>query len=468
MDLVEAGAGHSGRRPAGRALEPDRAALVRGLLEAQVVRLAGGDLLAEQGVVVDAAYGFVAEVEGRLGEGGGHGGAGEGSVDEQGAFVGALDAPVLSLVVEDELVAEASCGLGEVFGDLVGIGAVGRQDPGGKAERGQRGQGVDRVRAGPLAGAVQDKAEYELRVPADALSGLGVAVRVPAAGSDEERGGVPEDPFVGAAAVVPACGDLDGRETAMLAGFVVPGGNRGGVDADIALPALEQAPAVSEADRDQDQAVTDLLQQGPAAYSFGIGVLPGRDRDHGLVGGQPTAAVAAEGVQRGGQPVEGPVDATGERVSSVSVERVGIRNPQPAPGRSPQLVQENAADIREARAAVVVQRQQQSHQHGPHRQALRSGPPCQLGVDQLEHTSAVQESVELADFGVLDLERRVGDWPWPALPDLLRTPPGPRLGHRSGPRRSRAAVALSMGGTRCCQRAREAAEASPAACAIRW
>ncbi|WP_327132408.1 hypothetical protein OG311_16400 [Streptomyces sp. NBC_01343] len=224
---MKRGAGHSGRRPAGRALEPDRAAFVRGLLEAQVVRLAGGDLLTEQGVVVDAAYGFVAEVEGRLGQGGGHSGAGEGPVDEQGAFVGALDTPVLSLVVEDELVAEASCGLGEVFGDLVGVGAVGHQDPGGEPERGQRGQGMDRVRADPLAGAVQDKAEYELRVLADALSGLGVAVRVPAAGGDEERGGVPEDPFGGAAAIVPAGGDLDRRETTMLAGLVMPGGNRG-------------------------------------------------------------------------------------------------------------------------------------------------------------------------------------------------------------------------------------------------
>lgn len=113
VDLVEAGAGHGGRRSAGRALEPDCAAFVRGFLEAQVVGLAGGDLLTEQGVVVDAAYGFVAEAEGCLGEGGGQGGAREGPVDEQGAFVGALDAPVLSLVVEDELVAEASCGLGE-------------------------------------------------------------------------------------------------------------------------------------------------------------------------------------------------------------------------------------------------------------------------------------------------------------------------------------------------------------------
>lgn len=225
---------------------------------------------------------------------------------------------------------------------------------------------------------------------------------------------------------------------------------------------------MSEADRDQDQAIADLLQQSPAAHSFGIRVLPSRDRDRGLVSGQPTAPVTAKGVQSGGQPVEGPVDTAGKRVPSVSVERAGIRNPQPAPGRSPQLVQENPADIREARAVVVVQRQQESHQHGPHRQALRPGTACQLGVDQLEHTRAVQESVELTDLRVRDRERCVGDRPGPALPDLLRTPPGPGPGHRSGPRSSRAAVASSTGGTKCCQRDSDAAEASPAACAIRW
>ncbi|MET9321715.1 hypothetical protein ABZX75_16210 [Streptomyces sp. NPDC003038] len=110
VDLVEARAGHCGRGPAGGALESDRATLVRGFFEAEEVRLAGGDLLAKPGVVVDAAYVFVIEAEGGLGQSGGHGGACEGSVDQQGAVMGALDASVLLLVVEDELVAEAAGG----------------------------------------------------------------------------------------------------------------------------------------------------------------------------------------------------------------------------------------------------------------------------------------------------------------------------------------------------------------------
>ncbi|MET9321716.1 hypothetical protein ABZX75_16215 [Streptomyces sp. NPDC003038] len=279
---------------------------------------------------------------------------------------------------------------------------------------------------------------------------------------------MPEDPFIGAPAEVPAGRELDGGKTPSSAGRAVPGGNRGGVDADVALPALEQAAAVSEADRGQDQAVADLLQQDPAAQELAIYALPRRDSKCCLIGGQSSTPVDPMRVEDGGQPVEGPVDAPGEGVPSVIVERGGIRNPQPAPGGHPQLVQKNTADVREARTAVVVQGQQQSHEHGPYRQSVRTGSARQLGVDQLQRTGAAQESVELADLRVRDLERRVGDRPRPALPDLLRTPPGPGLAHLSGPRRSRVAVASSTGGTRCCQRARDAAEASLAAWAIRW
>ncbi|MDH6627908.1 hypothetical protein M2271_005737 [Streptomyces sp. LBL] len=133
-------------------------------------------------------------------------------------MVGALDAPVLLLVVEDYLVAEAAGRLREVFGDLVGVGAVGRQQPGRETERDEPGQGVDRVRAGALARGVQDEAERELRMAADAPARLRVSGGVAAAGRDQQGGGVPEDPFVGASAVVPARGEFDGGEATSFAG----------------------------------------------------------------------------------------------------------------------------------------------------------------------------------------------------------------------------------------------------------
>lgn len=56
-----------------------------------------------------------------------HGGAGEGAVEEKGALVGVLDARVLLLVVENQLVAHGADRPGEVLGGLVGVGANGRQ-----------------------------------------------------------------------------------------------------------------------------------------------------------------------------------------------------------------------------------------------------------------------------------------------------------------------------------------------------
>ncbi|MEU2502877.1 hypothetical protein [Streptomyces sp. NRRL S-1314] len=40
--------------------------------------------------------------------------------------MGALNAPMLLLVVEDQLVADGADRPGEVLGDLIGVGAVGR------------------------------------------------------------------------------------------------------------------------------------------------------------------------------------------------------------------------------------------------------------------------------------------------------------------------------------------------------
>lgn len=219
-------------------------------------RLGAGGLLPAE---VDVAYGFVVEPAGRVGQSGGHGGAGEGSVDEEGTLVPALDAPVLLLVVEDQPVAQAAGRLCEVLGDLVGVGAVGGQQPGREAERDEPGQGVDRVRADALARGVQDEAERELRVAADAFAGLRVVGGLSPAGRDQKGRGVPEDPFLGASAVVPARGEFDGGEATSFAGRAVPGRKRGGVGADVVLPVLEQSPAVSEADGDQDETVADLL-----------------------------------------------------------------------------------------------------------------------------------------------------------------------------------------------------------------
>ncbi|MDK1476547.1 hypothetical protein QNO07_24605 [Streptomyces sp. 549] len=72
MDLVEAGTHHGGRGPAGRALEPDRALLVGGLLELEEVRFPARDPF--------AAF----------------------------ASADALDAPVLLFVVENQSVAQGA------------------------------------------------------------------------------------------------------------------------------------------------------------------------------------------------------------------------------------------------------------------------------------------------------------------------------------------------------------------------
>ncbi|MFF1421156.1 hypothetical protein [Streptomyces sp. NPDC058280] len=189
--------------------------------------------------------------------------------------MGALDAPVLLFVVENQLVAQGADRLGEVLGDLVGVGPVGGQQPCREAERSKLGQGVDRVRANALARGVQDEAERQLRVAADAFTGLRVTSAMSLAGSDQKTGGVSEDSFLSAPAVVPAGSELDGCEAPPFARRLVPGRNRSGVGADIALPALEQAPAVGSADGDQHQTVTDLLQQLPPTFTLGVRIFPG-------------------------------------------------------------------------------------------------------------------------------------------------------------------------------------------------
>lgn len=384
-------------------------------------------------------------------------------------MAGALEAAVLHFVVEGQLVAQAACGGREMDGDLVGVGAVGRQQPCRKAERGKLGEAVDHIRAGALARGVQDQTEHELRMPADAFTGPRVGGGVPSARSDQKRGGVSEDSLLGPSAVVPARGDVDGGETPPFAVRVVPCRDWGGVGADIALPALEQTPAVGEADADQRQTVADLLQYLPPPLALGVVVLPGAGHGSGLMGGQPTAPVTALGVEGRGQPVEGLVDAAGERDPGVLVAPAAVRDAEPGPCGGPQLIDQHPADIREAGAVVVVQREQQPHQHGPDREPFRARSAFQFVVDQLKGSGLAEKRAELADLGVGDQRGCVGDRPRPALPDLLRAPPGPGLGHRrSGPRRSRAAVASSTGGTRCCQRARDAEDASPAAWAIRW
>lgn len=149
VGLVEAGADHRGRGACGGALQPDRASCVCGLFEAEEVRLAGLDELRELLVVVDLAHGFVVQAGCGVGESGGYGGAGQGAVDEEGALVGALDTALLLFVVEDELVAQAAGGLGEMRADLIGVGTVGGQYPGREAERDEGGEGVDGVGPGP-------------------------------------------------------------------------------------------------------------------------------------------------------------------------------------------------------------------------------------------------------------------------------------------------------------------------------
>lgn len=140
--MAEAGADHRWRGACGWALQPDHGLCVCGLLEAEEVRLAGGDELRELLVVVDLAHGFVVEAGGGVCESCGHCRAGRRAVDEEGALMGALDAAVFLFVVENELVAQAAGGLGEVRAGLVGVGAIGGQDPGREAERGEGGEGA--------------------------------------------------------------------------------------------------------------------------------------------------------------------------------------------------------------------------------------------------------------------------------------------------------------------------------------
>ncbi|MEV0743797.1 hypothetical protein AB0I75_01195 [Streptomyces sp. NPDC050273] len=192
-----------------------------------------------------------------------------------------------------------------MLGDLVGVGPVGGQQPCREAERGKLGQGVDRIRADALARGVQDKAERQLRVAADALTGLRVTSAMSSAGSDQKTGGVSEDSFLSAPAVVPAGGELDGCEAPPFAGRLVPGRNRSGVGADIAPPALEQAPAVGGADGDQHQTVTDLLQQLPPMRALDVRIFPGGSDSSRLFGRQAAAPVAAMRVEDCGKPVEG-------------------------------------------------------------------------------------------------------------------------------------------------------------------
>ncbi|MFJ2607600.1 hypothetical protein ACIO13_21895 [Streptomyces sp. NPDC087425] len=118
-------------------------------------RGAGREELGERVVFAHFAYSFVVQAGGGADQSLGHRGAGEGAVDEESAGGGgALQAAVFLLVVEDELVAQAAGGDGEVGGELVGVGAVGGQQSGGQLEAvgGEAGQGVHGVRADAFAG----------------------------------------------------------------------------------------------------------------------------------------------------------------------------------------------------------------------------------------------------------------------------------------------------------------------------
>ncbi|MFJ2607601.1 hypothetical protein ACIO13_21900 [Streptomyces sp. NPDC087425] len=86
---------------------------------------------------------------------------------------------------------------------------------------------------------------------------------------------------------------------------------------------------MGELDGDQDQAVADLPQQGPAADVFGVAVLAGRGDDGGFGGGQASAALAAVRVQGGGQPVEGAVDTAGEGEPGVCVGTGEVGDAEP-------------------------------------------------------------------------------------------------------------------------------------------
>ncbi|PYC82678.1 hypothetical protein C7C46_10000 [Streptomyces tateyamensis] len=447
VQAVEASAGHRGGRAGGGALEPDGPVWVGSLLELGEVGAALGQALFQ--LLIEVPDGLVVQASGRLRECLRDRGAGEGAVDEEGTEVGALNAALVLLVVECELVAQAAGGLLEVLGLLVGVGAVGGQQAYGKTERGQRGERVDGVGPDALAGGVQDGAEGELGMLAHTLPNVSVADGVATAGGDQEGRAVTEGSLVAAAAEVPAGGEFDGGQAASVAGLVVPGRDGGGVGADVAVPPLEEAAALGEPDGDQHQAVADLLQQGPAPQVLRLVVLPGAGLDCGVGEGEPSPAVGAGGVQGRGQAVEGAVDAAAERGPCPRVVRIHLWDVEPAAGRGLELVEQDPARVRKARALVVVQGQQQSDRHSANGQAARARTARQLGVDQVEDPGALQQEVELADLGIRDLGGCVGQWPGPAVLDLLRVPPGARDGHAGRPRRSRIAVASSSGGTRC-------------------
>lgn len=154
---------------------------VRGLFEPEEERLAGRDECGVRLVVVEFAYGFVVQAGSGLDERGGHGRAGERAVDEEGAGRRtALQASVFLLVVEDKLVAQLAGRGGEVGAELVCVGAVSGKQPGRQAEGNQPGEGVDGMGAGVFTGGVQDQAESELRMSADASARVRMSVRLAA------------------------------------------------------------------------------------------------------------------------------------------------------------------------------------------------------------------------------------------------------------------------------------------------
>jgi hypothetical protein len=171
VEAVEAGAGEGRGGACCRALEADGAAGVRALFETQQVRLSRGDQRgeffrwsADDGVV--QAGGGVREPFGRQR-------AGQGAVDEQRAVGTALHSPLIHFVIECEAIAEFACGLGEVAGLLIGVGAVDDGEGGGETERGQGFQGGDGVGADAFVWGVENQAERQLRERAGNRAGAG-------------------------------------------------------------------------------------------------------------------------------------------------------------------------------------------------------------------------------------------------------------------------------------------------------
>lgn len=125
-------------------------------------------------------------------------------------------------------------------------------------------------RADPVLGGVEAGAEGELRMPADALLFQGMSCGVP-----------------------PARRDLDRRQVLPARVGLVPCGERGRVDSEVASPSPEEPALVSEADSDQDQPVTDLLQHSPTADLLdSCPFLPGHD--HAVESALPTAWKAVD------------------------------------------------------------------------------------------------------------------------------------------------------------------------------